>query len=100
MGEYRLSLYVAGTSQRSRKAIADLRRICEQLLAGLCEMRVVDVVAEPDAAEAERILTTPTVVREAPAPRRRITGDLSDAPRVLAGLGIDHDPTPDPTPGR
>lgn len=98
MSEFRFTLFVAGTSPRSLKAIADLRRICEDLLRGVCEMRVVDVTAEPDAAEAERILTTPTVVKEHPAPRRRVTGDLSHPQRVLEGLGIEPDrlsPTPE-----
>jgi circadian clock protein KaiB len=55
---------------------------------------VVDVVHDPDAAEHARILTTPTVVREHPAPPRRVTGDLGDAARVLAALDLHTDTDP------
>ncbi len=89
MGRFRFTLYVAGDTARSQQAYADLRRICQERLGdGDFEVAVVDVTTDPDAAEAERILTTPTVVKEEPAPRRRITGDLSDAQKVLAGLGL------------
>ncbi len=88
MGRFRFTLYVAGDTARSQQAYADLRRICQERLGGDFEVTVVDVTVDPDAAEAERVLTTPTVVKEEPAPRRRITGDLSDAQKVLTGLGL------------
>jgi len=88
MGRFRFTLYVAGDTARSQQAYADLRRICQERLGGDFEVTVVDVTVDPDAAEAERILTTPSVVKEEPAPRRRITGDLSDAQKVLTGLGL------------
>jgi circadian clock protein KaiB len=89
MGRFRFTLYVAGDTARSQQAYADLRRICQERLGdGDFQVTVVDVTVDPDAAEAERILTTPTVVKEEPAPRRRITGDLSDAQKVLTGLGL------------
>jgi circadian clock protein KaiB len=88
MSRYRFTLYVAGDTARSQQAYACLRRICGDRLGDAYELAVVDVTRDPDAAEAQRILTTPTVVKESPEPRRRITGDLSDADRVLAGLGL------------
>jgi circadian clock protein KaiB len=88
MGRFRFTLYVAGDTARSQQAYADLRRICEERLGGDFEIEVVDVAADADAAEAARILTTPTVVKNEPTPPRRITGDLSHPDKVLAGLGI------------
>jgi circadian clock protein KaiB len=85
----RLTLYVAGASLRSQRAVADLRRIAEQELGGAYELAVVDVLADPEAAEAARILTTPTLIKESPTPARRVTGDLSDGPRVLNGLSLE-----------
>ena len=85
----RLTLYVAGDSSRSRAAEHNLRSLCRDLPAA--ELRVVDVVGDPAAAELARILTTPTVVREHPAPPRRVTGDLGDAARVLAALELHPD---------
>ena len=88
MSRFRLTLYVAGDSPRSQQARANLRRLCDERLGGSCDVRVVDVAADPAAAETARVLTTPTVVRETPEPSRRVTGDLSDLDRVLAGLGL------------
>jgi circadian clock protein KaiB len=88
MNRYRFTLYVAGDTARSQQAYATLRQICRERLADPCDIEVVDVVLAPEAADRARVLTTPTVVREAPEPRRRITGDLGDAARVLQGLGI------------
>ena len=60
------------------------------------ELVVVDVLEDPESAETGRVLTTPTLVREQPAPARRITGDLSDLARVADALDIL--PSPDGRP--
>ena len=88
MDPVRLTLYVAGDSLRSQQAVANLRRICESGAEGGAEYEVVDVTQDPERAEAARILTTPTVVREAPSPARRVTGDLSDLRTVATALGL------------
>lgn len=88
MSQVRLTLYVAGSTPRSDAAIDNLRRICAGELAGEAEFTVVDVVENPERAEEARILTTPTVVRESPAPTRRVTGDLSGTRQVVAALGL------------
>ena len=89
MSQYRFILYVAGDTARSQQAYASLRRICAQVLGDESwDVKLVDVTRDPDAAERERILSTPTVVKESPEPRRRITGDLSNTDRVLTGLGM------------
>lgn len=94
MNPIRLTLYVAGPSARSRAAESNLRALCSDRLGGRAELRVVDVVQDPEAAERGRVLTTPTVVRELPAPPRRATGDLGDATRVLAALDLDPETRP------
>jgi circadian clock protein KaiB len=88
MDRYQFRLYVAGRSARSQQAIANLRRIGEEQLAGRYDLVVVDVLEDPEGAEAGRVLTTPTLVREQPAPPRRVTGDLSDLARVAEALDI------------
>ena len=89
MSRYRFTLFVAGDTERSQRAYASLRRICRERLGDEFEIELVDVVRDPEKAEAHRVLTTPTVVKEHPEPRRRITGDLSDATRVMAALGLE-----------
>lgn len=89
MTRYRFTLYVAGDTARSQQAYAGLLRICRERLGDAFEVELVDVVRDPGRAEEQRVLTTPTVVKEHPEPRRRITGDLTDAARVLAALGLE-----------
>ena len=82
------TLYVAGRTPRSLQAAANLDRLGKERLGGQYDLTVVDVANEPERAEAARILTTPTLVKEAPGQARRVTGDLSDAERVFLALGL------------
>jgi circadian clock protein KaiB len=88
VSQLRLKLFIAGDSPRAREAALNLARLCEEHLGGEVDVETVDVVERPELAEAYRILTTPTVVRDAPLPRRRATGDLRDATQVLAALAL------------
>jgi len=85
---YVLKLYVTGTSPRTSIAIANLRRICEQELQGRYELVIIDVVEHPQLAEDEKILATPTLIKQLPPPLRRVIGDLSDKEKVLLGLEL------------
>ncbi len=83
-----LKLYITGQTPRSSRAIANLRRICEEELDGQYELSIIDVLERPRLAEDERILATPTLVKELPPPIRHIIGDLSDTEQVLLGLDL------------
>jgi circadian clock protein KaiB len=86
---YNLRLYVAGRTPKSMAAIANLRKLCGQYLAGRYSIDIVDLMRDPDLAQAHQIVAVPTLVRELPEPIRRIIGDLSNTQRVLLGLDID-----------
>jgi circadian clock protein KaiB len=86
---YNLRLYVAGQTPKSIAAIANLRRLCEEHLAGRYSIDIVDLMRDPDLAQAHQIVAVPTLIRELPEPIRRIIGDLSNTQRVLLGLDID-----------
>lgn len=88
MAEYVLRLYITGRTTQSESAISNLRRICEQDLGAEYELDVIDVLDRPQVAEDQKILATPTLVVESPAPSQRIVGDLSDRERVLLALGV------------
>lgn len=92
MRGYRFTLYVAGESPRSVTAVANLRRFTSERLGGEVELAVVDVLVDPARAESDRILTTPTLVKEAPGLARRVTGDLGDPDAVMNALGLTTDP--------
>jgi circadian clock protein KaiB len=84
-----LKLFVTGRTPRSERAIYQLRRLCEtELKSHACEIVIVDVLEEPEAAEANRILATPTLIKQSPPPVRRIIGDLADTQGVLSALGL------------
>ncbi len=88
MDKFLLKLYVTGQTPKSERAIANLRRICEEDLGGRYEMAVVDVLERPQLAEDEKILATPTLIKVLPPPLRRVIGDLSDTEKVLLGLDM------------
>ncbi|HEV7515516.1 MAG TPA: circadian clock KaiB family protein [Thermoanaerobaculia bacterium] len=85
-GYWDLKLYVAGQTPRSVAAIANLKKICEEHLAGKYRVEVVDLMLNPALARTDQILAIPTLVRKLPAPARKIIGDLSQTERVLVGL--------------
>ncbi|MCL5743381.1 MAG: circadian clock KaiB family protein [Acidobacteria bacterium] len=83
-----LRLYVAGQTAKSLEAFANLKRICEDHLAGQYQIEVIDLVKNPKLAKGDQILALPTLVRKLPEPVRKIIGDLSDTERVLVGLEL------------
>ena len=83
-----LRLYVAGQTPRSIAAFANLRRICEEHLAGRYQIEVIDLIQNPQLARGDQILAVPTLVRRLPEPVRKIIGDLSNHDRVLVGLDV------------
>ena len=91
MPEYLLKLYITGQTNRSKRAIANLHQICEQTLQGQYRIVIIDIQEQPQLAEDERILATPTLIKELPEPIRRIIGDLSDTEQVLFGLDLKTD---------
>jgi circadian clock protein KaiB len=86
--EWELRLYVAGQTARSLQAFANLKRICEEHLAGKYRIEVVDLLKNPQLAKGDQILALPTLVRKLPEPVRKIIGDLSNTERVLVGLDL------------
>jgi circadian clock protein KaiB len=85
---WELRMYVTGRSPKSLQAIANLRRACEEHLAGRYRIEVVDLLENPRLAADDQILAVPTVVRKLPHPIRMIVGDLSDTDRLLVGLEL------------
>lgn len=88
MSKLWFKLYVTGRTPNSVRAVANLRRICQEALQGQAEVQIVDVLEDPQLAEDERILATPTLIKAFPLPARRIVGDLSDPDKVLFGLDL------------
>ena len=85
---YRLRLFVAGNTARSRGAIENLRLFCAEHLAGRFDLEVVDIYQQPELAESNQVVAVPTLLRVEPLPMRRVVGDLSQTERVLRGLEL------------
>jgi circadian clock protein KaiB len=79
---------VTGSTPRTQLAVANLKRICEAELGAQYDLEVIDVLEHPQVAEDQRILATPTLVKQLPPPLRRVIGDLSDRDKVLLGLEL------------
>ncbi|RBP46359.1 circadian clock protein KaiB [Roseimicrobium gellanilyticum] len=85
---WKLRLYVAGQTPKSLTAFANLKRLCEEHLAGRYEIEVIDLVKKPQLAQNDQILAIPTLVRKLPEPIKRIIGDLSNLERVMVGMDL------------
>ena len=85
---FELTLYVSGASPRSRRAIKQIRKLCDEELEGRFELQVVDLHQQPALAAQQGIVAAPTLIRRLPLPLRTLVGDLSDTERVLVGLEL------------
>lgn len=83
-----LRLYVAGAGPRSTRAIAAIKRVCENYLKDNYHLEVVDLYQQPEQAAEAQVVAAPTLVKESPGALRRLVGDMSDETRVLKGLGL------------
>lgn len=83
-----LRLYIAGQTPRSVAAFANLKRLCEEHLAGRYTIEVIDLMKHPQLAAGDQIVAIPTLVRKLPQPIRKIVGDLRDTERALVGLQL------------
>ena len=84
--KYVLRLYVSGMTERSIKAIRNLRKICDEQLKDLCDLQVIDIYKQPVLAKGEQIIATPTLIKKLPPPLRKFIGDLTNTERILLGL--------------
>jgi circadian clock protein KaiB len=87
-----LRLYIAGTSERSVRAIQNAKQICEEYLSGRYDLEVIDIFQQPTLAKDDQILAVPTLIKKLPAPLRRFIGDLSNREVVLVGLDLKKTP--------
>lgn len=85
---YVLRLYVTGSTPRSSKAIQSIRSLCEQHLSGRYDLEVIDIHQQPVLAKGQQIIAAPTLIKQLPAPLRKMVGDLSNTQRVLMGLDL------------
>ena len=87
-GKYVLRLFVAGINPKSKKAIENLREVCEEELKGQYDLEIIDIYQQPIFAKEGQIVAAPTLIKELPLPIRRFVGDLSNKKKLLLGLDL------------
>jgi len=83
-----LRLYVTGATERSLRAIANVKAICEQHLKGRYDLEVFDIYLHPELLREDQIVAVPALVKRLPVPLRLLVGDFSKSEHVLQGLGL------------
>jgi circadian clock protein KaiB len=86
--KYVLRLYVTGMTPKSTKAIANVKKICDEHLAGRYELEVIDIYQQPKLAKGEQIIAAPTLIKKLPLPLRKLIGDMSDTEKFLLGIDL------------
>lgn len=86
--KYVLRLYVAGFTQRSTKAVANVKGFCDTYLKGRYELEVIDIYQQHHLAKGEQIIATPTLIKKLPLPLRKLIGDMSDQEKFLVGIDL------------
>jgi DNA-binding NtrC family response regulator len=84
-GVVELTLYISPTSSPSMKARRNMERMIADFPAARIRFEVLDLDQEPERAESDNVVFTPTLVKRRPEPRAWFLGDLSDR-RVVADL--------------
>ena len=85
---YILKLYVTNLTPKIEGSVDKLRDICDKELGGEYEFNIISILDNPQLAEGDRVLATPTLIKELPIPMKRIIGDLSNTEKVLIGLDL------------
>jgi circadian clock protein KaiB len=86
--DYVLRLYVAGMTPKSTLAITNIKKICEDHLAGRYSLEVIDLYKRPALADGEQIIAAPTLLKKLPLPLRRFIGDMSNTEKIIVGLDL------------
>jgi circadian clock protein KaiB len=85
---YILRLYITGMTPNSKRAVENVKQICEEHLPGRYELEVIDIYQQPTLAQQEQIVAAPTLIKKLPGPLRRLIGDMSNTEKVLIGLDL------------
>jgi circadian clock protein KaiB len=86
--KYILRLYVTGMTMKSKQAIQNIKKICEEHLQGHYDLEVIDIYRNPVLAKGDQIVATPTLIKKMPVPIRKFIGDLSEKEKILMGLDL------------
>ena len=85
---YVLKLFITGMTPNSKRAVENIKNICEEYLKGRYELEIVDIYQQPELVKDDQIIAIPTLVKSLPAPFRKLIGDMSNKEKILIGLNL------------
>ena len=88
--KYEFKLFIAGQTKNSKKAIHNLKRLTREHIREQYDIKIIDILKNPESGYDERIIAIPTLIKIGPQPRRRVVGDLSDTENVILWLGLEN----------
>jgi circadian clock protein KaiB len=83
-----LQLYVSGMSQKSMDAIRNIRQLCDQYLKDSFELEIIDLYKNPEMAQKNQVVFSPSLVKQLPLPKKTLIGTFTDTAKVIKALGI------------
>ncbi len=86
--KYILRLYITGMTPKSKRAVQNIKEICEEHLKGRFDLEVIDIYREPGLAQGDQIVAIPTLIKKLPQPIRRFIGEMSESEKILVGLDL------------
>jgi circadian clock protein KaiB len=86
--KYVLRLYVTGMTAKSKLAVQNIKKICEENLKDRCDLEIIDIYRDPVLAKGDQIIATPTLIKKLPVPLRKFIGDMAETEKILVGLDL------------
>ena len=87
-GNLILKLYVTNLTPKIETAVERLKDTCNTELNGEFDLSVINILENSQMAEDDRVLATPTLIKQIPDPVKRIIGDISNIDKVMVNLGL------------
>ena len=87
-----IKLYVASSGPDSLRIVSKLQSALERKCKDGFSFEVVNVLENPEIADHDGILATPTTIRFSPKPQIRMIGNFHDIQLVLEKLGLNGEP--------
>ncbi|MDB5890798.1 MAG: hypothetical protein JWP47_1629 [Polaromonas sp.] len=84
----RYRLYISAVSPVSSRAVVNARRFFDRYLPGAHTLEVLDISSNVEAARADQVIASPTLLRVFPEPQRRFIGDMSNTESLRMALGL------------
>jgi circadian clock protein KaiB len=81
-------LYVAGDALNSTCAVSSLRSLLARHASRPATVEIIDILKHPEQGMRDGVLVTPTLIKLAPRPERRLIGNLKDTHALATALGL------------